>query len=275
MSLYTGHFSNPKYDKCAYPEDLYESTAPYSYVMNTDRIHNCNGCLTTFGPRGSFMGAGVSSPTGDVIAAAQQNVDIDSVMSNRNVPLSKCKRGKVNPVDVTRIKTKNIPVCNDYLDAQHSKMTDPAMFYRGAPINRFYDLNKDPQANIFYDWAVNTSLEAKDNFIPDLPEPLTDVDLVPGVPSSTTRPRDPSWIPCSIALDGNGNCGTKCYERCARKADMSRNKKNNVLNQVQYKGDQRIINRIDRDDVSFGGTNKFPPDIELRASKDGNGYLNY
>ncbi len=262
MSLYTGHFSNPKYDKCAYPEDLYESTAPYAYVMNTDRIHNCNGCLTTFGPRGGLMGAGASSPTGDVIAAAQQNVDIDSVMSNRNVPLSKCKRGKVNPVDVTRIKTKNLPVCNDYLDSQHSKMTDPAMFYRGAPINRFYDLNKDPQANIFYDWAVNTSLEAKDNFIPELPEPLTDVDLVPGVPTSTTRPRDPSWIPCSIALDGNGNCGTKCYERCSRKANMSRNKKNNVLNQVQYKGNPMINNRN-------------PPDIDDRASKDGNGYLNY
>lgn len=266
MSLYTGHFSNPKYDKCAYPEDLYESTAPYAYVMNTDRIHNCNGCMTPFGPRGGLMGAGVSSPTGDVIAAAQQNVDIDSVMSNRNVPLSKCKRGKVNPVDVTRIKTKNLPVCNDYLDSQHSKMTDPAMFYRGAPVNRFYDLNKDPQANIFYDWAVNTSLEAKDNFIPELPEPLTDVDLVPGVPQgSNTKPRDPSWIPCSIALDGNGNCGTKCYERCARKADMSRNKKNNVLNQVQYKGNQRIHNQ----------NNRFPVDIDERASKDGNGYLNY
>ena len=235
MSLYTGHFSNPKYDKCAYPEDLYQSTDPYMYVMNTDRIHNCSGCLTTFGPRGSLMGAGVSSPTGDVIAAAQQNIDIDSVMSNRNVPLSKCKRGKVNPVNVSRIKTKNLPVCNDYLDAQHSKMTDPAMFYRGAPINRFYDLNKDPQANIFYDWAVNTSLEAKDNFIPDLPEPLTDVDMVPSIPmGSSIRAKDPSWIPCSVNL--TGECGANCYNRCARKASMSRNAKNNTLNEVQYKG---------------------------------------
>jgi len=230
MALFAGHFSNPKYDKCAYPEDLYESTAPYAYIMNSDRIHNCNGCLTTFGPRGSFLGAGVSSPTGDVIAAAQQNVDIDSIMSNRNVPLSKCKKGKVNPINVTRIKTKNLPVCNDYLDAQQTRMTDPAMFYRGVAINRFYDLNKDPQANIFYDWSVNTSLEAKDNFIPDLPVPMTDVDMVPD------GRRDDSWVPCSIAINANANCGTNCRNRCERKMRMSRNEKNNILNERKYQG---------------------------------------
>jgi len=233
MALYVGHFSKQRYDKCTYPEDLYDSTAPYSYVMNTDRIHNCNGCLTTFGPRSGFGGAGVSSPSGDVIAAAQQNIDIDSIASNRNVPLSRSKKGKVNPIDVTKIKTKNIPICNDYLDSQHSRMTDPAMFYRGTPINRFYDLNKDPQANIFYDWAINTSLEAKDNFIPELPVPLTGVDLVPD------GGRDASWIPCSIALNVNANCGTGCRkwpQRCDRKMRMTRNEKNNTLNERKYQG---------------------------------------
>ena len=202
MALNAGYFTNPKYDKCAYPEDLYDSTAPYSYVMSTDMIYNCNGCLTTFGPRGSLNGAGVSTISGNVVAAAQQNVDVDSVMSNRNVPLSRCKRGKVNPINITKIKTKNIPVCNDYLDSQHSRMTDSPMWYRGAPINRFYDLNKDPQANIFYDWAINTSLEAVDNFIPELPCPLTDVDMVPN------RRRDNSWDPQAIAINANANCGT-------------------------------------------------------------------
>jgi len=232
MALFAGHFSHPKYDKCAYPEDLYESTAPYAYVMNTDRIHNCNGCLTTFGPRGGLLGAGVSSPSGDVIAAAQQYVDVDSITSNRNMPLSKCKRGKVNPVDITKIKTQNLPVCNDYLDGQHSRMTDNAMFYRGAPVNRFYDLNKDPQANIFYDWAINTSLEAQDNFIPDLPIPLTDVNMVPGNNSHDNN----EWFPCSIVLDHDKDCGPACQSRCERKIRMSRNMKNNTLNERQYKG---------------------------------------
>lgn len=183
MSLNIGHFSNPIYDNCAYPEDLYESTAPYSYIMNTDRIHNCNGCLTTFGPRGSYLGAGVSSPTGDIVAAAQQNIDIDSVMSNRNVTLSKCKKGKVNPVNLTKLKTKNLPICNDNLDSQHTKMVEPAMFYRGVAINRFYDPIKDPQANIYYSWTKNSQLEARDNFVPEIPDlRLTEHETVPNLP---------------------------------------------------------------------------------------------
>lgn len=203
MPINVGHFSNQMYDKCAYPDDLYESTAPYSYIMNTDRIHNCNGCLTTFGPRGSYLGAGVSSPTGDVIAAAQQNVDIDSVMSNRNVPLSKCKKGKVNPIDVTKIKTNHIPMCNDYLDGQHTKMTDPAMFYRDLAVNRFYDPIKDPQANIYYSWTVNTQLEARDNFVPELPDlSLTSYDTVPDLPKgSKATARDSSWDPRSVHIN--------------------------------------------------------------------------
>jgi hypothetical protein len=229
MALNSGHFSNPMYDKCAYPEDLYESTSPYTYVTNPDSIHNCNGCLTTFGPRGSHLGAGVSSPTGDVIAAAQANIDIDSIMSNRNVKLSKCKNAKVNPVDVLKLKTKNVKTCNDYLDGQHSRMTDPAMLYRGAAINRFYDLHRNPQENIYYDWGVNSVLEAKDNFVPDLPTPLNQNKLLP-------KKRDNRWKPCSIGLDGNANCGTDCKGGQCKKTSSSRNYKNNILNENKYQG---------------------------------------
>jgi hypothetical protein len=227
MSLYTGHFSRPRYDKCAYPEDLYESTSPYEYTMNPDRIHNCRGNLTIFGPRSGYMGAGVSTPTGDVIAASQQNVDIDSVLSNRNVPLSRCRRAQVNPIDVTKIRTRNLPIGNDYLDGQHTKMTDAAMFYRGCPINRFYDLNKDPQANIYYDWAVNTRLEAKDNFVPQLDIPFPDLD----VSAYNLGGTDNSWMPKALEIDGNGNCGNAsgCFA-------SSRTSKNNTLNQKKAKG---------------------------------------
>ena len=179
MALYTGHFSRGDYDKCAYPDRLHDSTSIYTYQMNTDRIHNCKGCLTTYGPRGGLNGVGVSTPIGNKIAAAQHLVDMDSIHSNRNVPISKCKRGKVNPINLKNIKTNHVPECNDYLDAQHTKMSNPAMFLRGAPINRFHDLARDPQANIFYDFSINTSLEAKDNFVPNLEMPLKYGDVVP------------------------------------------------------------------------------------------------
>ena len=207
MALNAGHFSRQKYDTCYYPEDVYQSTSPYSYITDTNKIYNCNGCITTFGPGPTKFGP-VGSLAGDRVAAAQENINIDSILTNRNVPISRCRKGKVNPIDVTKIRTKNLPVCDDYLDAQHTKMTDSAMFYRGAPINRFYDLPKDPQANIFYDWAVNTSLEMKDNFVPELPCPLTEVDLLPDVPKGKIR-GDRSWNPKVIEINPNGNCGNR------------------------------------------------------------------
>jgi len=172
--MQSGHFSRTPYDNSVYDEDVYQSTSPYEYVMNTDRIHNTNGCLNQYGPISSIMGAGTSSPTGDVIAASQANIDIDSIMSNRNVSLSKAKMGKVNPVDVQKIQTKKSPICAPGVNSAHSRITDPVMFYRGAPINRFFDLLTDPQANIYYNESINTRLEAKDNYVPDIETPNTE-----------------------------------------------------------------------------------------------------
>jgi hypothetical protein len=230
MALFIGHSSRTEYDRCTYPDRLTESTGTYSYVMNTDRIHNCNGCLTTFGPRGGVNGAGVSTPVGNRIAAAQQLVDIDSIHSNRNVPISKCKRGKVNPVNLRKIKTYDLPECNDYLDGQHTKLTDPAMFYRGAPINRFVDLPRDPQANIYYDWAVNTTLEARDNFVPDLPIPVeSDV-----VPRSGNYIGDMTTTPQSINL--NTRCRNNVNSRGRRRMNPSLMKRRAMSTAEEFYG---------------------------------------
>jgi hypothetical protein len=214
MSLFTGHYSRSSYDKCAYPDQLTESTGIYKYTVNSDRIHNCDGCLTVYGPRGGVNGAGVSTVSGHKIAGAQQNIDIDTIMSNRNLPISKCKKGRVNPVDIKKIKTKHMPVCNDYLDSQHTKMTDPAMFYRGAPINRHFDLPRNPQANIYYDWGVNTTLEARDNFVPVLPVPM----------NSDTVPRSGNYTG-DMTINSNHhamNVGCRNNTSCGKRRIMNR-----------------------------------------------------
>ena len=168
-----GYSSKQRYDKITYQEDVYDTTAPFNYITDTNLIYNCAGCLPAYGVSGGYMGGGVSTVSGNVVASAQQNIDVDSITSNRNVPISRARHGKVNPVDILKLKTRNEQQCFDTLNARHSKMSDPGMFYRGVPINRFYDPIKDPQANIpvFYSSRqfVNTSLEAKNNFVPSLP----------------------------------------------------------------------------------------------------------
>jgi hypothetical protein len=55
-------------------------------------------------------------------------------------------------------------ICNDFLDPIASHLTNPPQNYREMAINRFYDLPTHPQANIFWDFAVNTHLESIDNY---------------------------------------------------------------------------------------------------------------
>lgn len=161
-----GYSSRLPYDNCAYPDKLYESVGPLKYRLNTNNIYNCDSCLSTLGPRSSYMGYGDSLPVGNIPAPSQSSkvVDIESILTNRNVPTSKCRRNEVNPIDVTKIPLKNATICNDFLNPMSSRLSYPPATYRDMGINRFYNLNKNPQVNIFWDTAINTSLEIKDNF---------------------------------------------------------------------------------------------------------------
>lgn len=177
QSVNFGHSSRLGYDDCAYPDKLMESTGPLAYRLDTNYNHNCDGCLSTFGPRSGFMGNGVSTTTGHVPATAQYVTDVESILKNLNVKSSKCKTGKFNDIDVTKLGLKHNPICNKFLDPMSSRLTYPAATYRDMSINRFYDLNQDPQLNIFWNFETNTRLEAKDNFMEYLPKPRKDNSL--------------------------------------------------------------------------------------------------
>lgn len=168
-----GYSSRLPYDECAYDDKLYESVGPLKYQLNPDKIYNCDACLSTLGPRSGFMGFGVSTPVKNQPALSQngQMVDIESILSNRNVPASKCRKNELNPINVTKFPVKHPRVCNSFINPLSSRLSYPPATYRDAGINRFYNLNKNPQANIYWDTATNTSLELKDNYhgtIPDI-----------------------------------------------------------------------------------------------------------
>lgn len=166
-----GHSSRLDYDRCYIEDDIYESTRPLIYRLHPDQINNCKSCLSVFGPRsaGGPNSYGVSTTVGNVTAPSQGLVDVESVLSNRNVIASKCKDGKVNEVDVTKFKLQHARICNDFLDPVATHLTNPSANYRGMSINRFFNLPKNPQAVVWYPFAVNTKLEAKDNYRERIP----------------------------------------------------------------------------------------------------------
>lgn len=180
QGVFFGHSSRLGYDRCAYEDRLADSVAPIIYKLNTQSIANCNACLSTFGPRTSqgSQSYGVST-TFDGIPLSHDLVDVETILSNRNVPMSKCKDGQVNDIDVTKFRLQHATICNDFLDPVSTHLTNPPANYRGSAINRFYDLHKPAQANIFYDWQINTKLEAKDNYMERVPKVLDDSKLRP------------------------------------------------------------------------------------------------
>ena len=170
-----GHSSRLDYDPSYIRDSIKESTDPLSYQLSTDRIYNCNTCATNYGPRPSSNTNGISSAVllnANKIAVSQSLVDLETVFSNRNVKATKDKRGMVQDINVLQIPLQGTNVCSNFLDPISTHLTNPPQNYRGIVINRFYDLNRNPQENIYYDWGSNTRLEAKDNYIQKVPVPM-------------------------------------------------------------------------------------------------------
>jgi hypothetical protein len=146
-----GTSSNLVYDPCYIKDDIEQSTAPLRSILDPNRVKSCQQCLSVFGPRAGHNGWGNNIPIENPgLTPAQQLVDIDSIMSNRNVKQSSCKRGKVNDIDVFKFKTYDNKECNRELDPLSSIL--------------------NPQKNIYYNWAINSQLEATDNY--DNPYPF-------------------------------------------------------------------------------------------------------
>lgn len=199
-----GYSGNLAYDPETIADDIEQSTAPLMSVLDPNRVKNCSQCLSLNGPRAGHNGWGNSIPVSEPsITPAQDLIDIDSIMSNRNVKQDRSKKGHVNMVDVFKFKTYDAQLCDRGLDPLNSTLTYPKQLYREMSINRFYDLNINPQANIFYPWAVNSQLEAKDNY--DYPYPY-----FIGMDETLPKPINGKTRPCKTSC--TSNCDTKVYE---------------------------------------------------------------
>jgi hypothetical protein len=189
-----GHSSRLGYDDCAYDDKLKESTSALKYRLSTFQADNCDSCLSVLGPRGKY---GVSTTTGDRTAHSQALTDVESVLSNRNMKKTKCRRGGVNEVNVNDYSLKHARICNDYLNPMSSKLSYPPSNYRELSINRFFDLPQNPQETIFWDGAVNTRLEARDNHLPRIPKPKDQSDTLPHLNGVKQQPyyKDGAFCP--------------------------------------------------------------------------------
>ena len=183
-----GHSSRLGYDTDYYEDYVQDSVSPLSYRLSPVSISNCNACTSVFGPRSSGR-SGVSTVNkSQSVAPALDLTDLESILSNRNMLNSKSRDGQMNDIDVMQFQLQHARTCNDFLDPIATHLTNPPDNYRCMSINRFHDLPKNPQANIFYDFAINTQLEARDNYYERIPRLARYDPTLPPVKSGMTQP---------------------------------------------------------------------------------------
>lgn len=164
--LEIGEFTHMAYDNdTTYTDKQFISTGTGNYRLSEDNMFNEKACLSSLGPRYTHMGP--CNSTHEQLpgkAYAQNLVDLESILSNRNVPTSKARTAHLNPINPTKETAKyHIPDCGKFLIPEYSKLQDPPCNYRDTGLNRFYDPLRNLQKNIFWNFAVDTRLEVKDN----------------------------------------------------------------------------------------------------------------
>lgn len=173
-----GNFNRLSYDDSYLQDRTKQSTDPLNYRLSVDQIYNKDRCLSQFGPRNSTYGCSTIGDAG--YAVSQNQVDVESILTNRNVKASKSRASDmVNPINPTKMQPTLAPICNDKLKTSHTRLSHSSKTYRSMNVNRFYDTIHNPQDNIFYDFAINTTLQAKDNYVPQMPKPWSQTNVLP------------------------------------------------------------------------------------------------
>jgi len=199
-----GASSRLRYDERYVNDRTQQSTAPIQSMMDPNRISNCNKCSPSAGAgmRPSHNGWQDNLPVPNANnSPAQQVTDIDSILSNRNVKKTRDKTGGLNPVNVLKYKTYNNTSCGKGLDPVYSSLSFPKQFSRELSINRFYDLNINPQVNIYYNDSVNSRLTAIDNYNYPYPYSITDDKTLPTPDENFTQTVAPHYnFGCSVPV---------------------------------------------------------------------------
>lgn len=172
---YSKSFTRLPYDKCAYQDRVRRGVFPGKYKVDTNQIYNSEHMFPGVGINDA--GFGVSHPHLDSVAPKNELVDIESYLSNRNIPASDCPELGANLKTLKSGKFKHPKKGKEkgFLTPTQSRLEYPLPQTRGIAVDRFHYTHHDPQAHIFWDFSRNTTREAKDNYVPEYDEPI-DVD---------------------------------------------------------------------------------------------------
>ena len=165
-----GKFTNLRYDKQAYAEELERSTNPLNYRLDVNYAINCNKC---YAPYGNGNGHNASEVIGN-------KIDVDSILKGYGKIHSKAI-SQQEAVPLNNYKLNVSPDCPDALEPEYTRHTHPTFDLKGLGTKdlRLGYPHHDPQCQIFENFAVNTRLQAKDDHKTIWQVPINQKDLLP------------------------------------------------------------------------------------------------
>jgi len=207
-------FNRLPYDTCSYKHNLAETVGPGVYQLLTPP-NNCEPCLPN-DPYIRLQRQGVS------LSKNTPLVDIDSELIGISRNLSDCPELKYLPSKNNQSYCgahsnkvvgcqKNAKVCVDntnvinfkdcFKPTEDTRLSNPPCTLRGTGWNRWEWLCRNPQERIEvpFDFEINSTIVAKDNHRPCIPNPL---DQTNALPTPEDKPYCETIVPvCMVPTD--------------------------------------------------------------------------
>jgi|APSaa5957512622_1039677.scaffolds.fasta_scaffold14897_2 hypothetical protein len=175
------------YDECAFKEEVTQSVIPGLYHLYDGQYENKDKCIFYAGPRNTR-----TYNSSEVSQVDRNNlVDVDSILSGRNVPLTRCMEGR-KMEDLNKqcdgLKIQNPLLCSDFLLPTETRYSHPAERYKAMPCVGCFPLEYpmiDPKEFVF--WGHNgisrdglgTRNYVKDNYTEKTPNVINDINVRP------------------------------------------------------------------------------------------------
>ena len=177
-----GMFTHQSNDPRAYAQKLMRDTYQSNYNLASYYANPPKPCLANNLSAGNKM---YPSYIG-------RDVNLESVLQGQTRISS--KDNKIDMPDPlprsTRGVRDEIDECNDFLESEYTRYTNPAYEIRGLTTEdlRMEYPKEDPQCHIFESFSVNTRLQEKDNFVPTWNKPLNPLAVWPKTVPDTNPP---------------------------------------------------------------------------------------
>lgn len=152
----SSHFGRLTYDECYINEETKQSIMPGEYKLYYGQSQHDKSCHSLDGPRNNRSSCSSENP----INTLGDRAEVESLLSNRDLPASKCTESRTLADKRSAIARNltHVTECDNYLYPNHSRLNHPIDNFRGlSTIDLQLNYPITPaQESVFYGHNIST-----------------------------------------------------------------------------------------------------------------------